>query len=123
MAVELNQITVGDILVATCDVNPITSGGLDLPQGSVATALDGSGIFYKFGPGITDWRAAGSGSYVHTQLVPATTWIVNHNLGKKVSAQVVNSSGVNITTEITWNTDNQITVTTNQAITGYVYCN
>lgn len=123
MALLVNQITVGDIIVATCDVSPITSGGLDLPQGSTASALNGDGIFYKFGPGITDWRSAGSGNYVHTQSIPATTWVVTHNLGKRASIQVIDATGVDITAEITWDNDNQVTVRTNTPETGFVYCN
>jgi hypothetical protein len=56
MSVILNQITVGDTIVATLDVNPVTSGGANLPQGSIGTTLDASGIFYKFGPLVTDWN-------------------------------------------------------------------
>jgi hypothetical protein len=61
MAVLINQITVGDIIIATIDVNPITSGGLSLPAGSIASALDNSGIFYKNGPLVTDWAASSAG--------------------------------------------------------------
>ena len=55
MSVILDQITVGDAIIAILDVNPITSGGAVLVQGSTGLALDGSGIFYKTGPLVTDW--------------------------------------------------------------------
>lgn len=123
MAIRLNQITVGDTQVLTCDVNPITSGGLDAPQGTIATSLNGDGVYYKYGPNITDWRSVSSENYVHTQSIPSATWTVNHNLNRRVSVSVVDSTNKDIITQITWIDNNTVQVDFNGLMTGYVYCN
>jgi hypothetical protein len=48
---------------------------------------------------------------------------VPHNLGKKCAVQVVDNSGNEIVGDIQWTDNNNVTVTFNTAITGFVYCN
>ena len=62
-------------------------------------------------------------NYVYTQGAPSTTWVVNHNLGKRVAVNVTNLSGVEIGGEVIWNSDNQVTINFNQPVAGFVYCN
>jgi hypothetical protein len=62
-------------------------------------------------------------NYIHTQAVANTTWNVPHNLGKRCSVQVVDNLGNEIVGSIQWIDDNNVTVTFNTAITGFVYCN
>lgn len=55
MANILNIQTLGSVLIASVDVNPSLGLGTDLPVGSFALAVDGSGMFYKNNVLNTDW--------------------------------------------------------------------
>lgn len=62
-------------------------------------------------------------NYVYTQTTPSDTWTVNHNLDKRCSVQVVDDTYKEIIADITWVSNNTVTVEFNTATTGYVYCN
>jgi len=62
-------------------------------------------------------------NYVFTQTTPSDTWTVNHNLDKRCSVQVVDDTYKEIIADITWVSNNTVTVEFNTATTGYVYCN
>ncbi len=62
-------------------------------------------------------------SYVHTQSVAATTWVVNHNLNTRCSVQVVDTDGNEIIAQIDWIDNNTVNIIFNIPITGFVYCN
>lgn len=55
MATQTGVITLNGIKIIECDVNPTTTGGLSAPIGSIASAKDGSGMFYKSASGDIDW--------------------------------------------------------------------
>jgi hypothetical protein len=54
---------------------------------------------------------------------PNTTWTITHNLGKRPSVTVVNSSGEVIFCDVLYENENQITITLSVALTGSVYLN
>ena len=65
-------------------------------------------------------------NYVHVQTIPATEWIVNHNLEKRCSIQVYTLDGpdlVLLMAEVVSNSINQSTIKMNGAMTGLVFCN
>lgn len=66
MSLILDIITNGDVWIVTLDVNPVTSGGVDAPIGSYGTAIDGSGLFLKYGSLVTDWEKSNSISLLIT---------------------------------------------------------
>lgn len=51
----LDTQTVGEVLVISTDINPISGGGTPAPVGSIAISSDGSGTFTKTGVLDTDW--------------------------------------------------------------------
>ena len=55
MAIQTGVITVNGINIIECDTNPSIGIGLIAPVGSIASAKDGSGMFYKSSSGNTDW--------------------------------------------------------------------
>lgn len=55
MANILDIQTLGETIIASVDVNPSLGLGTDLPIGSFALAIDGSGMFYKNSSLSTDW--------------------------------------------------------------------
>lgn len=62
-------------------------------------------------------------NFVYQQVTNSSSWIVNHNLDKKCSVQVVDDAFQEIIGSITWLNNNTVKVEFNSAITGYVYCN
>jgi hypothetical protein len=55
MANIIDIQTLGETIIASVDVNPSLGLGTDLPVGSFALAVDGSGMFYKNSSLATDW--------------------------------------------------------------------
>lgn len=60
-------------------------------------------------------------NYTHIQDVPATTWIVQHNLNRIPEITVVDEDGDIIRPSIKYISPDRITVTFNVAMTGVVY--
>lgn len=68
-------------------------------------------------------NASGDKNFVFTQNVAASTWVINHNLGKYVSVTIVDSAGTVVNGEIEYNSINQVTVTFRSPFTGEAYLN
>lgn len=64
---------------------------------------------------------ASAAGYRHVQNSPSTTWVITHNLGKYPVVAVVDSAGDNVIGSITWNSNNQITLTFSAAFAGEAY--
>ena len=62
-------------------------------------------------------------NYVHDQQVAASSWVINHNLGKFASIHIVDTAGDEIIGEVTYNTINRITVTFTSQVSGKAYIN
>jgi len=62
-------------------------------------------------------------SYIHTQDVPLTTWIINHNLGSFPSVTVVDSLNHVVVGDISYNNSNMLTITFSIPFAGYAYLN
>jgi hypothetical protein len=61
--------------------------------------------------------------YTHEQMVPSSTWTINHNLGKFASIQVFDSGGAEVEGSITQVSTTSITVTFSAAFSGVAYVN
>ena len=72
-----------------------------------------------------DEFASGSGDkfYPYEQMAPATTWSINHNLGKFPSVTVVDSAGTVVGGDVTYNDANNVTLTFTAAFSGKAYLN
>lgn len=62
-------------------------------------------------------------NYVHDQQVASTTWVVNHNMNKYPSVNVVDTANDEVTGDVRYNTLNQITITFTAAFSGKAYLN
>lgn len=62
-------------------------------------------------------------SYIHSQLTPASTWIITHNLGKHPSVSVVDSSGNWVIGDVSYPSANTVTITFGAAFGGIAYLN
>lgn len=62
-------------------------------------------------------------SYTHTQSVPSATWTITHSLGRRPSVMIVDSSERIVYGDVSYDSDNQITVTFSAAFGGKAYLN
>ena len=62
-------------------------------------------------------------NFVFTQGTPASQWVVNHDLGKKCSVTVVNSANEVVIGQITYNSDNQVTLDFDGSFSGKAFFN
>lgn len=53
----------------------------------------------------------GGGGYQHDQTVPASTWIINHNLGVYTSLTLIDPEGEIMHADVEWGSLNTTTVT------------
>jgi hypothetical protein len=95
--------------------------------GSVSFSSADREIKVTFSPALVQVNAsqalgAGAVAYVHNQVSPATTWIVNHNFGFWPIVEVVNSVGEEIIAEVVHASLNQARVYWAQPQTGLVRC-
>ena len=63
----------------------------------------------------------GDVAYTHTQSVSSLTWTINHNLGFKPTAVVLDSAGTNCEGSFSYPSNNQMVITFNSAFTGTAY--
>ena len=76
-------------------INPITS----------AVSVERAG---PQGPrGLQGPAGVGGGSYLHTQSVASTSWLINHGLGFKPNVDVFDETGRRIRAAVIHHTDNQ----------------
>jgi RNA:NAD 2'-phosphotransferase (TPT1/KptA family) len=61
--------------------------------------------------------------YVHLQNTPSASWTVTHNLNKRPAVVVVDSAESVVIGEVTYNSDNQVTLTFAGAFSGKAYFN
>ena len=62
-------------------------------------------------------------TYTHTQDVPLTVWIINHNLGSFPSVTVVDSNNQVVIGDITYVGSNSLTITFTIPFAGYAFLN
>lgn len=66
---------------------------------------------------------SGDKSYTHNQSAPATTWTINHNLGKNPSVSLVDTAGTQVFGSVHYVSSTQLTVTFSVAFSGTAYLN
>lgn len=74
---------------------------------------------------INNWNANinSDKNFVHIQSVPSVVWDFIHNLNKKVSVTVVDSSGRSVLSKVEYVNNNRIIITHAGAFSGSAYCN
>jgi hypothetical protein len=110
----------------------VTFSGADISLGPVSNLKITGGTANYFlqtdGTGNLVWATASStvaGAYVFTQVTPASTWVINHNLGYQyVNIELVDSTGNSFTGRynypvITFNNTTHCTVIFDSAQAGY----
>jgi hypothetical protein len=62
-------------------------------------------------------------NYVFTQSSPSATWNITHNLGRRPSVTVVDSAGTVVIGEVTYTSDNALTIQFSAGFSGQAYLN
>ena len=62
-------------------------------------------------------------NFVHDQGIPASQWVITHNLGKKCSVTVVDSADQVVIGQVKYNSVNQVTLDFQGAFSGKAYLN
>ena len=62
-------------------------------------------------------------SFVHTQTNAASEWVITHNLGKKPSVTIVTTTDTLVIGDVTYNTNNKLTINFTSANSGKAYLN
>lgn len=60
-------------------------------------------------------------AYTHTQAVSSAIWTIDHNLGFKPTAVVIDSGGTNCEGSFSYPNNNTMVITFNSAFTGTAY--
>ena len=92
----------------------------------VLTPLTGNGNFdvdkfYDFA--VFTLSSQGAPTFVFTQGVPATTWNIQHNLGKFPSVSVVNNNNVALFSEVIYIDNNNVQLNFSAGFSGKAYLN
>jgi hypothetical protein len=61
--------------------------------------------------------------YVFNQNNPSATWTITHNLGRRPSVTVVDSAGTVVIGEVTYTSDNALTIRFSAGFSGQAYLN
>ena len=90
------------------------------------TSLKGNGNFdvdkfYDFA--VFTLSSQGVPTFIFTQGVPATTWNIQHDLGKFPSVSVINNNNVIINGEVTYIDNNNVQLNFSAGFTGKAYLN
>ena len=90
------------------------------------TSLTGNGNFdtdkfYDFA--VFTLSSQGAPTFVFTQGVPATTWNIQHNLGKFPSVSVINNNNIVINGEVTYIDNNNVQLNFSAGFSGKAYLN
>lgn len=128
-----------DKLVGTMSSTETLVGGI-LPTGQINVNIVGTGPRGPAGPAGADGVAGAVGppgpigltgpqglpgdatSYLHTQGIAASTWVVTHNLGKRhVSVSVFDSAGTNVVGAVTVIDDNTLEIAFASEFSGKAY--
>jgi hypothetical protein len=122
-------------LIKITDIGTSKSLGYGLYKVKSSTPLSSGAAFlldFTFkgasstvGNNIISLQPFGGQDYEYNQAFPvaASTWVIQHNLGRFPSITTVDSAGSEITGAVTYDNENKITVVFNSATSGNAYLN
>lgn len=62
-------------------------------------------------------------NYVHDQQVASASWVIVHNMGKKPAVSIVDTADDEVIGQVTYNSNNQLTLTFSSPVSGKAYLN
>jgi hypothetical protein len=94
----------------------------------IASSLNSN--FSKIQQAINSGNTGGGGgtivsqtTYIHYQNSSSSVWVITHYLGRFPSVTVVDSAGSEVVGDVTYDSDNQVTVRFMAAFSGKAYLN
>lgn len=81
------------------------------------------GILAHAKQGVPGRNGTGDKTYLHDQMVAASTWTINHNLAKYPCITVVDSGGSQIEGDVNFTDPNQAIIIFTAAFAGRAFCN
>ena len=78
---------------------------------------------YIGNPAVTNNIFTTDANHVQTQGSPAAQWVVDHNLGKKCSVTVIDSANEVVIGQVTYNSDNRVTLDFDGSFSGKAFFN
>ena len=120
-------------LIKITDIGTSESLGYGLYKVKSSTTLSNGGAYLltlafkgassTVGNSVISIAPFGGQDYEYDEEIPvaASTWEINHNLGRFPSITTVDSAGSEITGAVTYNNENKITVVFNSATSGNAY--
>ena len=120
---EYTDVPIAYSLVYANQAARLAATGLtSADQGRIARQTDDGSFYILRSHSPLTWDLLGVptavGSYTHIQSSPATTWVINHNLGFYPVVEVRNAGGVVINGFVLHTSINQTQVTFNVAVAG-----
>lgn len=109
---------------ANFQFNTLTADTLSDNYKMDLTFVSGNGgfVFQQY-YGIVQDPTGGDKTFIFTQGLPSNTWVITHDLAKFPSVSVVDSGNSTVEGGITYNSDNQLTVTFTASFSGKAYLN
>lgn len=107
-------------------LTPVTSVSATLSAPSGSISLDGSPALEALLTPVfvlTSGGTVGITGFEHIQSSASATWIINHNLGRRVDTEVFTTGGQKIIAEVLNVTNNQVIVTLDDPAAGYAVIN
>jgi len=89
----------------------------------VTSPTEGQVLTYDETLGIWENTSSADKHYTHSQDISASQWVIDHNLNKYPSVQVIDSAGSFCIGKVTHNSVNQLTLDFNASFTGKAYMN
>lgn len=105
---------------------PVTSVSATLSAPSGSLSLYGSPALEALLTPVfvlTSGGTIGLTGFEHVQSSASTSWVINHNLGRRVDTEVFTTGGQKIIAEVLNVTNNQVIVTLDTAAAGYAVIN
>lgn len=125
---DLNYQTETEVQAAIQTESTIINGRIDDEVARLEDEIELSVVTIE-GSALIDATKSGqtvtltSQTFVFEQGIASTEWVINHNLNKRPSIELVDSQGREFKAYVEYNSDNQCTVLLDSATTGYAYLN
>jgi len=89
----------------------------------MAKYIGSASNFASAAPTITNNILTTYATHVHDQGSPDSQWVIDHNLAKKCSVTVVDSSNQVVIGQVTYNTVNRVTIDFDSSFSGKAFFN
>ena len=119
----LYQIDTNDQIVLEDDVILTEDYSILDPSQQIETQRDLNKVLKNILENLISNPTSGDKNYVHDQFTPASTWVINHPLNKKVAVTATDTAGTEVEGKVTINNGNQVTIEFNFPFSGEAVLN